>query len=190
MTSADILPPNDSVLHQENESVPVHEVVQGGQCRKPITKEKIESIAIKKYRTNGRGITIVDIMREFSIKKGNAQRSLKCFCSQDVLFTAHNLISQRINLLQNKNPQEYFPTCIKSDIIKNLERKNVLVEPTGVGLLNNALSSSSYRLGYPLSNALQLQKAKSFLDVLLLLPFNPPHLHRMLVLQESYQQER
>ncbi len=94
--------------------------------REYIIKENIEKIAIEKYRQNGLGITIHDIQREFSVNKSKAQRS-KYFHDGDVLFTASDLISEGINILQNKSPQQYFPTCIKSDIVEHLnKRKSVL----------------------------------------------------------------
>jgi hypothetical protein len=163
------------VLVQKEVNVLVSELVQVGCCRKQITEETIELLAIQKYRTNGQGITIEDLTTKCSVKKPNAQRSFKYFHSINVLFTAQDLILQDINLLQNKNPQEYFPTCIKAEIIENLKRKSVLVQPTGVTLSKDSHFSSKN----PLSNALEHQKAQSFLEVLLLLPFTPPYLHKI-----------
>jgi hypothetical protein len=58
---------------------------------------------------------------------------LKHFHAKGILFTVEDVIRQGINLIQNKNPQQYFPTCIKANSIENLkDRKNVLVDPTGV----------------------------------------------------------
>lgn len=163
------------VLVQKDDNVPVSELVQVGCCQKQITKETIGLLAIQKYRTNRKGITIEDLTTKCSIKKPNAQRSLKYFHSISVLFTAQDLTLQGINLLQNKNPQEYFPTCIKAEIIENLKRKSVLVQPTGVNLSKDSLFPSKN----PLSNALEHQKAQSFLEVLVLLPFTPPYLHKL-----------
>ena len=110
--------------------------------RNYISKDKIETIAIEKYRENGLGITIGDIEREFLVNKEKAQRSLKYFHEANVLFTANDLILDGINILQNKSPQQYFPTCIKAEIIEGLsKRKNVLVKPTGVTHSSRPLSS-------------------------------------------------
>jgi hypothetical protein len=163
------------VLVQKGDSVPVHELVQVGCYRKQITKETIEMVAIQKYRTNGKGITIEDLIAKYLVKKPKAQRSLKYFHSADILFTAHDLILQDIYLLQNKNPQEYFPTCIKAEIIENLKKKSVLLQPTGVNLSKGSLFPSEN----PLFNALEHQKAQSFLGVLLLLAFAPPYVHKL-----------
>jgi hypothetical protein len=96
-----------------------------------ISQRKIQDIAIEKYRSHGYGITFEDLIETFSVKKKKAQRSLKHFYSKDVLFTAQSLISQGIHLIQNTSPQQYFPSCIKAEIIENLKnRKNgVLVQP-------------------------------------------------------------
>jgi hypothetical protein len=64
--------------------------------RNYISKEKIEKIAIDKYRKNGLGITIGDIEREFSVSKGKDQRKLKYFHKRKVLFTANDLKSESI----------------------------------------------------------------------------------------------
>ena len=94
--------------------------------RKYIIKENVEKIAIDKYRENGLGITIGDIEREFSVNKAKAQRTLKYFHEGKVLFTANDLIIEGISILQNKSPQQYFPTCIKAEIIECLsKRKNL-----------------------------------------------------------------
>src|SRR5215207_518098 len=121
---SDDIPTTDSknVLVRKDESVPIVESVQVGCCRKQITKKPIESMAIEKYRFSGHGITINDLITKCSVNKPNAQRSLKYFHSIGVLFTAEELIRQDIDLLQNKNPQEYFATCIKAEILENLKR--------------------------------------------------------------------
>jgi len=171
LTSADILPTaSDSLLRQGDESVPTDEVVQVGQCRKPITKEKIESLAREKYRSNGKGITTKDLELQFSIKKAAAQRSFKYFHSSGLLFTARDLQREGIDLLHNKSPQEYYASCIKAEILENAKkRKSVPVQATGVNLSNSSK--------HPLSKV--YQKASSLLEVLSALPFAPPYLHKL-----------
>ncbi|HXP50736.1 MAG TPA: hypothetical protein VN922_12315, partial [Bacteroidia bacterium] len=110
--------------------------------RKYVTKDILEKTAIEKYQQNGLGITFEDIEREFSVNKAEAQGRLKYFHQRKVLFTANDLISEGITALQNKSPQQYFPTCIKSEIFEHLsKRKNVLVDPTGVNHSSTPLSS-------------------------------------------------
>ncbi len=87
---------------------------------------------MQKYRRGGHGITFDNIRKEFSVDKGEAQRTLKYFHAKEVLFTANDLISEGIIILKNKSPQEYFPTCIKAEIIEALtKQKSVQVKPTG-----------------------------------------------------------
>ena len=87
---------------------------------------------MQKYRRGGHGITFDDIRREFSVNKDKAQRRLKYFHAEEVLFTANDLISEGINVLKNKSPQEFFPTCIRAEIIEALtKQKSVQVKPTG-----------------------------------------------------------
>src|SRR6188472_29380 len=128
-----------SVPLATGESVPLAEL---GHCTVPgrhISEHKVKEIAIEKYKCSGYGITFEDLTKGFPVKKSQAQRSLKHFHAKSVLFTAQDLVCQGINLLENKSPQQYFPACIKPRIIENLKRRNVLVEPTGVNLLNNSL---------------------------------------------------
>jgi hypothetical protein len=104
----------------------------------------METSAMQKYRRCGHGITFEDIEKEFSVNKVKAQRRLKYFHGSRRLFTANDLISEGIWILQNKSPQEYFPTCIKAEIIKDLnKRKNIQVKPTGVAQSSVLISNTS-----------------------------------------------
>jgi hypothetical protein len=110
--------------------------------RKYVTKDIVENTAIEKYQQNGLGITFEDIVREFSLNKAKAHRKLKYFHERHVLFTANDLIMKGITVLKNTSPQQYFPTCIKSQIIEGRRKhKNVPVDPTGVDLLEPPPSS-------------------------------------------------
>jgi hypothetical protein len=112
------------------------------------TKDNVEKIATGKYRENGLGVTFEDIKIEFSVNKRKAQRTLKYFHEQKVLFTAHDLILEGITVLKNTSPQQYFPTCIKSKIVEGFsKRENVLVNPTGVDLLAPPSSPPSSDIG-------------------------------------------
>jgi hypothetical protein len=107
-------------------------------------KDRVERIAIEKYRKSGYGITFEDIEREFAVNKAKAQRKLKHSYERGTLFTANNLRSEGIPILQNTSPQHYYPTCIKSEIVENLsKRKNVLVSPTGVNHSTTPLTSGA-----------------------------------------------
>ena len=141
--------------------------------RNYISKDKIEKIAIDKYRENGRGITFEHIEREFSVNKAKAQRSLKYFHERGVLFTAKDLALEASGILENKSPQQYFPTCIKSEIIECLsKRKSVLVNPTGVNQSSSPFSSPTNT-----SDQIILQTLEG--HILPLLPTAPSHIHNI-----------
>jgi hypothetical protein len=143
-----------------------------------ISKHSIEGIAVEKFKSCGLGITFEDIQVRFRVKKPRAQRSLKHFHDKGVLFTAQSLIRQGIFLIQNANPQQYFPSCIRAEIIENLNKRNsVLVEPTGVNLTHASLDQGSSKRALP--NTLENQKARSFFDVLLQLRYAPLHIHKL-----------
>src|SRR6185437_13047283 len=59
-----------------------------------ITRKLIEDLAIEKYRHCGKGITYQDLQDRCSFKKKTAQRSLKHFYMNQVLFTAKDLTSK------------------------------------------------------------------------------------------------
>ncbi|MBV9176310.1 MAG: hypothetical protein JO297_04675, partial [Nitrososphaeraceae archaeon] len=102
---------------------------------------------------------------------------MRHFHAKGILFTAEDVINQGIYLIENTSPQQYFPACIKADIIQDLKnRKSVLVEPTGVNLSKNSHCSSSK---HSLSNILEYQKVQSFLEVLTQLPFAAPYIHKL-----------
>jgi hypothetical protein len=160
-------------------SVPNGEVGHIGSNH--ISRCSIEGMAIGKYKSCGLGITFEDIQERFRIKKRRAQRSLKYFHAKKVLFTAEDLISQDIDYLRNTSPQQYFPAIIKADIIENLKRRksSVLVGPTGVCLPKSANQFSSRSSKRCVSRSLENQKAQSFLDVLLHIPFVPLYIHKL-----------
>src|SRR6476620_10028985 len=125
--------PSKNVPVQLDGNVPLDELGHGIFPRSYTSERKMNDIAIEKYKSSGYGITFEDLTTRFRIKRSQAQRSLKHFHARGILFTAEDLISQGIDLVENKSPQQYFPTCIKADIIENLKkRKNVLVDPTEV----------------------------------------------------------
>jgi hypothetical protein len=64
---------------------------------------------------------------------------------------------------------------MKSEILENLKkRKSVPVQPTGVNLPKDPL--------YPLSNAIEHQKAHTFLEALVALAYAPPYIHKLLLM--------
>jgi hypothetical protein len=142
--------------------------------RKYKSQDIVEKIAIEKYRENGLGITFQDIQREFSVSKSNAQQKLKHFHGRKVLFTAKDLILEGIPVLENTNPQHYFPTSIRSEIIKGRSKqKNVLIGPTGVNHPSTPLSSGALNT----TDEIVLQTLEG--HILHLLPAAPLYLHNI-----------
>src|SRR5919198_6736660 len=126
---------SNNVPLASSKNVPIAELGHSVIRRRYILQREIIEVAIEKYRISGYGITFEDLTNRFPIKKPQAQRSLKHFHAKGFLFTAEDLISQGFDLIQNTNPQRYFPACIKADIIEDLKyRKNVPVQPTGVNV--------------------------------------------------------
>jgi hypothetical protein len=168
----------ESVLLDSKSNVQDSEVVHVPTTRRRITRKIVEDLAIEKYRYSGKGITYQDLQNRCSLKKKRAQRSLKHFHMNQVLFTAGDLTSKGIIILQNTNPQQYFPVCIKADILEDLKKRtrNVHVEPT-VPNLSNLSKVSNYSKA--ISNTLGYRKAQSFLEILIQLPFSPLHIHRL-----------
>jgi hypothetical protein len=143
-----------------------------------ISKRSIEGLAVEKYKSCGLGITFEDIQVRFRVTKPRAQRSLKHLHTKDILFTAQSLISEGIHLIRNTNPQQYFPSCIRAEIIENLDKKNsVQVQPTGVNFANARLNQGSSKRA--LSSTLENQKAQSFLDVLMQIPYARLYIHKL-----------
>ena len=141
--------------------------------RKYISRKQIEELGIQKYRKGGLGLTFEIIEKEFYINKAKAQRTLKYFHGKGILFTANDLRSEGMGILYNKSPQQYFPACIKSDLIEGLnKRKNVLVNPTGA-------TSSSGSISYPYSDSGQIVSETLEGYILPLLPESPLFIHNI-----------
>lgn len=143
---------------------------------KNIVETSIVEKAVAKYRASGFGIKYTNVMNEFLVTKDQAQRSLKHFHCKGVLFTARDLLGQGIDLLENKNPQQYFPTCIKAEILENLKkRKGIYDDPPGITILSTVFPSRKHAL----ANVLEYQKAQILLGFLGLLPYKPPFIHKL-----------
>jgi hypothetical protein len=170
-----------NVLFLNSKNVPIHEI--GHYKRKYITEEKIQGLAFEIFTSSGNGLTFKNIMSRFSVGKAKAQLCLKNFSRKGTLFTANYLRRQGIFFISNTKPQQYFSMRDRSHILENLKRRkgNIPVEPTGVhqstpSLLSQSKSSLPYTIKY------QTEKAHSFLEVLMLLPFTPPYIHKVQLL--------
>ena len=89
-----------------------------------------------------------------------------------MLFTASDLTNQGVYLLKNKNPQQYFPSCIKAEIIENLKRRKSVHN-------NQEFRPLSTSFSFANSNVLQDKKAQTVLDVLLLILYYPLYIHKL-----------
>lgn len=158
-----------------SENVPLDQLVSKLLPRHYIKSDKIKDLAVE---SGSKGITYVDVMREFQENKRKSQRTLKYLRSKKILFTVQDLICKGIELppkIGNRKPQRYYAASIKADIIENM--KNVPVQPTGVNLWGNIILPHDQLK--PLSNTLQNHKAQSFLEGLLLLPYVPLYMHKL-----------
>jgi hypothetical protein len=172
-----------------NRNVPIPKLGHKLHFRKKISSEKIEKLALDKYQKCGKGINFVDVTNEFSCSKSNAQRKLKLCCSEHKNKKGQVLKPKLFREFKRSSPQQFLPYCKRAEIIEDLKNKqNVPVGPTGVNLSKASLFPSRY----PLSNAIENQRAQSFLGVLILLPFTPPKIHKLqlrLQLDKEYYNE-
>jgi hypothetical protein len=135
------------------------------------TKAKqIETLAISKYKQNGRGISFKDLLANGLAKhKQQAQTTIKHSRRTNILFTPYN-----------RKPQQYYATCLKSEILNKI----IPAGATGVGLskhnllrdkaLGNSHIDSDFYQGLA---PIFLQALESY--VLPLLPQVPLYIHKM-----------
>lgn len=170
----------------KNNNVPILELVHSIPTRKRTSKKNVEDIAVDKWNNCGEGIDYKDLIKKFGLSKPKAQRILKDSCNKridkagekrpQILFRADPMV---FPTLKRTNPQKYFPNCIKADIIECLKkRKSVPIQDTVPNLISNGLHHPPSSK-YPLYDAIECQKAQSFLDVLSLLHFQPAHIHKL-----------
>jgi hypothetical protein len=126
----------------------------------------ITDLAVDKFRKTGKGITYKDLMDAgVVVHKHQAQEVLKYQLRRGNLFT-----------IQDKRPQEYYPSKIRSEVAEKIAKRNTPIQPSGVSstiLLDNSSIS-------PLSQCLQyvaIQTLEGY--VLPLLPEAPLLMHNM-----------
>jgi hypothetical protein len=147
-------PQNRNVPIQSERIVLMDELVHRPILSKRISKKKIEELAIQKYRTCGKGIDFSDVM-EFHCSKTNAQRILKDCCVQRILFRSP----------KRTNPQRFYPSILKADILENLKQKgNVPIHLTEV------LSSKALVVE---------QEAQNLFDILYSFGRYPLYIHKL-----------
>lgn len=152
--------------------VPNEQLVHISPSRKRISKTEIERLAIEKYKRCGKGLSFSDIVNKFGSSKTKAQRILKDCCYKRLDTAGCRPTAILFRLPKRTKPQLYFPSIIRADILEDLrKRENVLIEPTGLNLCSYSNN--------PISNALDYQKARHFLDVLKLIRFSPLCIHKL-----------
>ena len=133
-----------------SENRPTEQLVHVYGPGKRISNKELEELAIEKYKINGKGITIKDVIQRFNIHKEKAQRRLKNAIKgkedkQGILFT-----------LDRKSPQQYYPTILKSQIIELIKKQNSPINPTGVSIFQHPyLEKLKARYVYELLSLLQ-----------------------------------
>lgn len=156
---------NEPFISQENDhSDQLDHIINGHG--KWISSKVLENLAVNGYRTNGRGLTYSYLSNKLGISKKKAQRKLKNATKSGLLFTLDN----------RTKPQQYFPSSIKAEIIKNKIdlQKNRLIATTGVTSNIHAFSSRN-----PLDNALIYKMIYSLLSSLIMFPFQLLFLHNI-----------
>jgi hypothetical protein len=153
------------------ENRPIKQLVQSYGRGKWISDNELQELAQKKYEINGRGITFYDLI-ELGCSQRKAQLRLKNACigkinKQGILFT-----------LDRKNPQQYYPTRLKAQIIEHIKKQNRLIDPTGVSLYQ--------------SHNLEHIKARYVSELLSLLQNEPISIHKIhlkLIIDKNYYDE-
>ena len=138
-------------------------------ARRYTKAKRIETLAVNKFKQNGLGISFNELLSNgLAEHKQQAQRTLKHCLRGGILFTPYN-----------RKPQQYYPNCLKSEI---LNKKNIPVSPTGVGLSrpplfqDNSLGNRSIDSNHGLDSTV-VQTLEGY--VLPLLPEVPLHIHKM-----------
>jgi hypothetical protein len=142
-----------------------------GRCSRRYTRAKeIENLAIKKYNETGRGLTFNDLLTSgLALHKKHSQITLKYCLKRKILFAP-----------SNHKPQQYYPACLKSNVLKAKMSKNIPVEPTGVGLSNippSRLFPINTDEPYNESSVVANQSLEGY--VLPLLHSAPLHIHKI-----------
>ena len=109
---------------------------------------QIVDTAIDEYKKHGKGLTYVSLQdRGLAESKKQAQNILKHHLRKGALFT-----------ISDKRPQVYYPSCLRSEILKDQLQKNTPVDPIGVSLPTIPSLSSplgSIKSKHPLSQCIE-----------------------------------
>ena len=106
---------------------PVALVAHVDSERNYVNADQITQLVIKIYKTkSGKGITYQDLMDAGLVsRKKQAQKALKYHLRIGTLFT-----------LRDTRPQQYYPSDIRSEVVKNYLQRNGPLDPIGVAFPN------------------------------------------------------
>ncbi len=169
--------PSNNVPIVESQNIPLGGLVQNSNSlvfpKRRYTKYRtIAKLAIEKYKGTGKGISFNDlILSGFARHKRQAQDTLKRFRQKKILFT-----------LENHKPQQYYPFCLKSEVINARLSKNAPLEVTGAPLLQSTYPSTK--------DAIVTQTLEGYvLPLLHDVPLNIHKLHLMTRIPSEYYHE-
>ncbi len=140
-----------------------------------VTWEKVLNFAIEKYNKSHLGIDFADLELQ-GCKKSKAQSILKRMCSE-----THDKNGQKYPPLLFRSPlrscpQKYYPASLEADAIEDMKKRKVLIDPTEV---TTSLITPFSKSRHPLSNVIESGKANSFLEALMLIPYQPAYIHNI-----------
>lgn len=138
---------NTSLTNGKN--IPLVLEGQNSIPRSYINSSQTIDIATDEYKKHGKGLTYVSLQDRGLVKtKKQAQSILKHHLRHGTLFT-----------LSDNRPQMYYPTCLRSEILRDQLLKNTPIDPIGVGLFTTTPSSSTplgiIKSKHPLSQCIE-----------------------------------
>src|SRR5919106_155756 len=141
---------------------------QNSVHRSYTNSNQIIDLAIDEFKKHGKGLTYVILLnRGLAGSKKQAQNILKHHLRMEALFT-----------ISDKRPQIYYPSCLKSEILKKELQKNTPIDPIGVALLPTTHLGT--RSKHPLSQCIEYMSYYTLEGyVLPLLPEAPLLLHNL-----------
>ena len=136
---------------------------------------EVLNLAMKKYSKSHLGIDFTDL-EQLGYKKKVGQSILKRMCIESHDKNGHKHPPMLFRSLIRTCPQKYYPASVKADVIEDLKKKKVLTDPTEV---TTSLITPFSKSRHPLSSVIEAGKANSFLEALLLIPYQPAYIHNI-----------
>jgi hypothetical protein len=117
---------SENIPLESGENIPLGLVEQSFITRRRYTKsDEINDLAINHFRKTGNGITFENLLSSgLAHHKEQARTTLKHCIERKILFAPGNC-----------RPQQYYPVCLESEVMKRIMAKNIPIHPTGVTIL-------------------------------------------------------